>query len=273
MSFGGTGEPTINELLSGTYDPGTGVVSPKGTYQITAGEEDGAQIGNIAFSKFEQATFSTVCYGVGSMIDTPLGPRPVEVLRPGDLVDTLDAGPLPVKWVRSAPQPLENELEDNRPVLIKAGALGNGLPAQDLIVSSQHRILVGGRDQLDGTFPKECFAPAKALTNLTNVRFMRGKSEVTWVHFALEAHHVVRANGLYAESLFLGKMVVQGLGLSERRDVEKIFGRAPIDGTALNGPPARPFLTVREVKRHINATKKPAPINRRCGSMKKAAVA
>ena len=34
IPFGGVGQPTINELLSGSYDPGTGPISPNGSYAI-----------------------------------------------------------------------------------------------------------------------------------------------------------------------------------------------------------------------------------------------
>ena len=256
IAFGGAGEPTINQLLSRTYDPGTGVIKPNGTYEITSGEEDGAQVGGISFSNFEQANFSVVCYGLGSLVDTPDGPRPIEALRPGDLVETIDAGPQPVKWLRSADHSLDNEPEDNRPVLIQAGALGPGKPASDLIVSPQHRILVGQCGQLDAAFSQQCMVPAKALTDLPRVRFMRGKRAVTWVHFALAKHHITRVNGTLSESLLLGPMVMNGLSAPERSELERVFKGVPIDGAALNGPPVRPLLGVGEAKRALRAARK-----------------
>ena len=250
IAFGGPGEPTINQLLSGTYDPGTGVIQPKGTYEITSGEEDGAQVGTISFSNFEEATFSVVCYAPGTLIDTPSGPKEVQNLRPGDEVVTLDAGPQSVRWVRQADQALDGVEPEKRPVLIRAGALGQG-PDHDLVVSPQHRILVGGRGQLEAAFPWECFAPAKSLVGLPGVRHLNDRQEITWVHFALDRHHVVHANGLLSESLLLGPMVIAGLTLEERRRVLEIFGPAPRDGSALNGPPARECLSVRAAARRI----------------------
>ena len=84
------------------------------------------------------------CCAPGTLIDTPDGPRAVETLQPGDRVATLDNGPQEIRWVRSSDQPLEAAEKDAKPVLIAASALGGKLPAQDLIVSPQHRILVGG---------------------------------------------------------------------------------------------------------------------------------
>ena len=103
---------------------------------------------------------SIVCYAEGVLIDTPDGARAVEMLKPGDLVMTLDHGQQIVRWTRSSDHALGEVEEEAKPVQIKAGALGRGHPAQDLIVSPQHRILVGGAGQLDGLFTSEAFAPA-----------------------------------------------------------------------------------------------------------------
>ena len=189
-------------------------------------------------------------YAPGTLIETPDGPRPVEDLMPGDLVDTLDHGPLPVRWTRSGDQPLDGLARDARPVLIREGAFGPGCPARDLIVSPQHRILVGGGGQLDGLFGGECFVPAKALTGLPRIRQMMGKSRITWIHFALARHAVVRAEGCFSESLLLGPMVLAGLSGPQRQALIGIFGTAAA-GEALNGPPARDCLPVGKVRRML----------------------
>lgn len=177
IAFGGAGEPTINQLLSGTCDPGTGVINPKGTYEITSGEEDGAQVGNISFSNFEQASFRVPCCRHGALIDTAHGPRPVQALRPGDLVRTLDAGAPPIKWARRANHPLEDEALENHPVLIQAHALGPGRPMRDLVVSPQHLILVGRCGQLDGLFQNQSLIPAKVFTALPGCVLCRANAQ------------------------------------------------------------------------------------------------
>ena len=195
-----------------------------------------------------------VCYAPGTLIDTPEGYRPVETLQPDDLVMTRDHGPQPVRWSRSSDHPLDSAKDDARPVLIKAGALGNGLPAENLIVSPQHRILVGGDGQLDTIFSAETLVPAKSLTDLPGVRYMMGKKQITWVHFACDRHEIVRANGCWAESLLLGPMVLQGLPANQRKTIRELFrsDTATVDtSVALNGPPARPCLAVGEAKRMI----------------------
>ena len=192
-----------------------------------------------------------VCYAPETLIDTPAGPLRIDGLRAGDLVDTLDGGPCPVRWVRSHAQRLDGADDAQRPVLIQRGALGPGLPRADLIVSPQHRVLVGGAGQLEHLFASQALVPAKALTSLAGVRHMRGKQRMTWVHFALDRHHIVRANGLCAETLFLGPMVLRGMSMKSRAAFTLYFGTALPDGAALNAPPARALWTVAATRRHL----------------------
>jgi len=83
---------------------------------------------------------------------------------------------------------------------------------------------------------------------------MMGKSRITWIHFALAGHQVVRANGCYSESLLLGPMVLNGMTALQRRALRDIYG-APRGGTkaALNGPAARDCLNVGQVRRILRA--------------------
>src|SRR5690606_8831731 len=75
-----------------------------------------------------------------------VGEVAVENLRPGDLVMTRDHGAQVLRWVGRKELSRDDLAMDARlqPVLITAGALGAGLPAQDMRVSRQHRMLVTG---------------------------------------------------------------------------------------------------------------------------------
>ncbi len=192
-----------------------------------------------------------VCYATGAIILTERGDVAVEDLQVGDLVTTLDHGPQPVRWTRSSTHQLEDAEVEAKPVQIKAGALGRGLPTHDLIVSPQHRILVGGVGQLQQVFANEAFAPAKSLTAVPGIRHMKGKAKIKWIHFACDQHEVIRANGCLSESLLLGPMVVNGLHPAEREALTDIFGAAPTPDAALNGPPARDCLTVGAARRQL----------------------
>ncbi|MCF6445638.1 Hint domain-containing protein [Nereida sp. MMG025] len=224
--------------------------------QITAidgGEDNDSHTTQTLGMNTSNIETTTTCYNAGTMIDTPDGPRAVETLRPGDLVLTADHGPQEIRWVRSSDQLLEDVDFDGKPVLIAAGALGKGLPAQDLIVSPQHRILVGGDGQLTRYFDGKAFAPAKALTKLPGIRHMKGKSKITWVHFACDRHEVVTANGCLSESLLLAPMFAYGLTREERRTLTAIFGPVMQPGAAFNGPAAHTCLKVGEVRHQISS--------------------
>lgn len=79
----------------------------------------------------------------GTRIDTPDGPRPVESLRPGDLVLTRDNGVQPVRANRLAKAGDHGERHARRhlPVRIEAGALGFGLPLRDIRVAQGQRLV------------------------------------------------------------------------------------------------------------------------------------
>jgi hypothetical protein len=215
------------------------------------GDGDTSDAGESGNSNFNASqSYSPPCYAPGTLIETPGGARRVETLQPGDLVTTLDHGPAPVRWTRSAAQALDAVRADERPVLVKAGALGPNLPARDLIVSPQHRIFVGGANQLTPIFAAEAFAPAKALTVLPGIRHMMGRREIRWIHFACDRHEVVRANGCWSESLLLGPMAQRGLTERDRWALDAVLPFAA-DPDYLNGLPARPCLTAGEVRRSI----------------------
>jgi len=206
---------------------------------------------NLGASNVQGATI--VCFALGTLIATRSGEVAVETLVVGDLVMTLDHGLQPIRWIRFHDCPLDGVEQSPKPMLFAAGSLGEGVPEQDLIVSPNHRILVGGGGQLAIDFAEEALVAAKALTPLAGVRDMAGKRRITWVHFACDRHEVVTANGCLTESLLLGPMVLACLTAKERGDVEAIFGRKTALLDALNGPLARVCLPVQEVRRALKS--------------------
>lgn len=190
------------------------------------------------------------CLARGTLIDTPDGPRPVETPRPGDLVDTLHDGAVPVLWSFCSTHWLDGPRSEGLPILISAGALGPGHPQSDLVISPHHRVLVGGDMQLHKIFTDRCLVPAKALTGLPGIREMRGKKHITWVHFACNPHHVVTSNGCLTESLLLGPMVTNRLTARQTLHLAQVFGRSGGDGW--NGPLALPAMTVGAARRIID---------------------
>lgn len=143
-----------------------------------------------------------ICFTRGTRIATPHGPRPIEALRPGDRIDTADNGPQPILWIgqRRMSGARLYAMPHLRPVRIRALTLGDGRPQGDLLVSPQHRMLVRGAaaDALFGT--PEVLVRALDLVNDRSVGVDHTVREVTYVHVLLEAHQIVFANGVPAES-------------------------------------------------------------------------
>lgn len=234
----GFGYPVGQEPTNGT------------TFTATIGRDGDPLDSGDGTSSSSEPYANIVCYAEGTLIMTSEGERPVESLKPSDQVMTLDRSePQQIRWTHRDTRALEEASSDATAILINAGALGTNLPVRELIVSPQHRILVGGGGQLQGPFKTEAFAPAKSLTSLPGIRHMKGKQHITWIHFACERHEIVTANGCLSESLLLGPMVFNGLTGRERRTLTAIYGPSPSPTAALNGRPARACLKVGEVRR------------------------
>lgn len=251
ISFGGT--VTANDgAASGSTSTNIGTTTGNRSLQSDNG-------GTSYFVQDTPNAGTIPCFAPGTMIETPNGPRSVESLKPGNQVLTLDHGPRAILWTQSVKQKFTCDGIEDKPILIRAGALGPGRPKQDLVVSPQHRVLVGAFGQLPAAFDQEAFVPAKALTGLRRVRAMRGRETMTWVHFACARHEIVIANGCLTESLLLGPMVLNGLGNEDLGELAGIYGRWK-SGASLNGPPARKCLKVSHVRGEIERNR-PAHCN------------
>lgn len=143
-----------------------------------------------------------ICFVPGTRLLTPDGPRLIETLREGDLVQTKDNGAQPILWQGSRRMTGARlyAMPHLRPIRFRSGALGIGRPDDDLLVSPQHRMLLQGRaaQALFGT--DEVLVAAENLLNDLTVTFDHALREVTYVHVLLEAHNIVFANGLETES-------------------------------------------------------------------------
>ncbi|MCX7933429.1 MAG: Hint domain-containing protein [Rhodovarius sp.] len=167
-----------------------------------------------------------LCFFPGTRLLTPAGEVAVEDLRPGDLVVTADGRSLPIRWIgrRTVHSFFADPLR-SLPVRIAAGALGDGLPRRDLLLSPGHAVALG-----------PFLANAGALVNGSSIRRL-GRRDVPdrfcWYHVELDEHALLLAEGVPAESLDLQ-------GLSERFDNaaerEALLGPRTSCGPALEMP-------------------------------------
>ena len=224
IAFGGPGQPVLSEILSGSYDPGTGPVSPRGAYSITDGDEDG-QIGNISFENFETINFRVIpCFTPGTLIGTARGEIPVEMLREGDRVVTRDNGVQEIRWIGHKTVNVRTlaERPDMQPILIRRGALGNGLPERDMTVSPNHRLLVANDQSALYFDEREVLAAAKHLVNGHSIRQIETRG-TTYVHLMFDHHEVVLSDGTWTESFQPGDYSLKGIGDEQRDEIFDLF--------------------------------------------------
>lgn len=112
-----------------------------------------------------------VCFSSEALIETDRGPVQAGMLRVGDLVRTMDDGLQPIRWIsrRELSAADFERAPQFRPVRIRKNALGAGMPAADLVVSPQHRMLVDSKIAQRMFGCREVLAAAKQLVELDGV--------------------------------------------------------------------------------------------------------
>ncbi|MEM8848859.1 MAG: Hint domain-containing protein [Pseudomonadota bacterium] len=157
------------------------------------------------------------CFTPGTAIDTPVGPVPIERLRPGDLVCTRDDGPQPILWIGSSIVGFARLRAEPRllPVRIAAGALGaHGA----ITVSPQHGLILchGGEERM---------IRAAALARMRGGRARRalGCRQVRYLHLMLSRHQAVRAAGLWSETFYPGRWALAGLVPGARASILRLI--------------------------------------------------
>lgn len=183
-----------------------------------------------------------VCFAAGTLIATPQGPRAVESLAPGDMVDTLDDGPQPLVWTGAQSAEANGR---TAPVLFRAGHYG---AERDLMVSPQHRMLLRG-PQLELMFgSSEMLAPAAALVDGQGV-LRRPGGQIGYHHLMFTRHQLVLANGAPSESFYPGAQALRALSGASLRALLALYpelARQPV--REVYGPPARPCLRMSEAR-------------------------
>lgn len=208
------GVDILGELANGT-----------GPYEIPTNEDidlngDGVispeEEGDGSFSS-ELISLTVLCFVQGTLIETPNGPQAIETLAEGDLVNTLDAGPQPIRWIGGMTLP--GRVAANAPVRVKRGALGN---VRDLWLSQNHRALLRGpaAELLFGE--AEVLVAAKHLCNDDTIRIVPCDTVEYW-HILFDRHQIVFAECCPAESLYPGKQSLESVTPVERDEILTAF--------------------------------------------------
>jgi hypothetical protein len=195
--FGGAGRDTaVFGDVIGNY---SFTVLPDGRVVVTgvagAALEDGSDtIDQIELLRFADGTVAfddLPCFAAGTRILTPKGEVAVEALSVGDVVVLAGGGTAPILWIGTKTVDIARQRWPDlvRPVRIRAGALADGIPARDLLVSPEHALAIDGK-----------LVPAGLLANGRSILPEAGVARVTYYHVELPAHAVLVAEGAPAES-------------------------------------------------------------------------
>lgn len=173
----------------------------------------------------DTGTAPPVCFTTGTLIETATGLMPVEHLRVGMRIRTQDNGFQTLRWAGHR-KIGERELKANpklRPVLIQAGALGDGLPRRDMRLSRQHRILICSQVafRMFGTY--ELLVPAIKLQDIHGISVCETSREVTYFHLLFDQHEVVFAENAPVESLLIAEESIKSLTFQAQAEIEQLF--------------------------------------------------
>jgi len=212
------------------------------TFTVTGGTDIGPDSDSVTINLM-------ICVARGTLIRTRAGQVPVERLRPGDMVWTVDEGHQPLRWIGSRRLDADDLAQSPalRPVRIARHALGRGMPARDLVVSAQHRLLI--RDWRAPVFfgEDEVLAPAKGLADGRTVSVEPGLEGIEYFHLMFDRHQIISTNGAMTESFQPGPTAMQEVDRPARREILSLFPDLATDAGGY-GPAARRALSVAETR-------------------------
>ncbi|MEC7761255.1 MAG: Hint domain-containing protein [Pseudomonadota bacterium] len=215
------------------------------TYAASTEQGDTDVGNNNGELNFDDSYAAVTCFTPGTLIDTPDGARPVEDLAPGDLVVTGDGTARPIRWVgrRDLSDGFMATRPNLRPIRIRAGALGHGMPARDLIVSPQHRVLIRSDIAERMTGSRQVLIAAARLTHMPGINRLNPRYGVTYIHIMFDRHEVVWSNGAATESFYPGPAALGGVEAACRDELFTLFPAlaAPLPGSTV--PPAFPIIS------------------------------
>ena len=265
--YGGGGADTIHANGDDTVDGGAGGIDadvlnlngsglPGGTKNIVITGVDSNGNGNDGYVEYFDSDgilqhtlqFSEIetiipCFTPGTLIKTIRGEVPVEQLRVGDRVLTIDSGFKRLEWIgtkslSALDLSVRSEL---RPIHIAQGALGNGLPERDMMVSPQHRMLINTSDTEFYFGAGEVLIAAKHLTVLDGIN--RSDAEaVDYIHIMCDAHEIVCSDGAWSETFQPNDLTLDGHDGAIRKELSLLFPQLDVEDIKGKYMAARPSL-------------------------------
>ncbi len=213
--------------------------------------------GNIGQGEVDYADIA--CFAAGTRIETVTGMVAVEELCAGDLVVAWDGSALPLRSALQTTVSACDMVQHPKlaPVRISQGALGNGLPRRDLLVSRQHRMLVCSKvaERMFGA--ASVMVAAIRLTELPGIYVDHDVTSVTYFHLVFDTHEVINAEGAPSESFFVDPYYVQGMTPATQAEILQLFPQLMTSDTGMKPacPIPRNGRQKRLIERHMKNNK------------------
>jgi Ca2+-binding RTX toxin-like protein len=189
------------------------------------GTGQGIVVTGVTSDVFTTDSTGVVCFARGTMIETLSGQVAIEDLQAGDMVKTMDRGYRPLSWIGGRKLDIVDLTQHPAlcPIRITAGALGNGLPKKDLLVSPQHRVLVRSEVAKRMFGEHEVLIAANKLLTVDGIDIMVDTTEVEYFHMLFDQHEIVFSNGAATESLFTGPEAMKEVRAEARQEIASLF--------------------------------------------------
>jgi hypothetical protein len=268
-----SGDEGSGIALTDVSSGGDGVISffgsaALGTFSATEGAANGSPtdpiLDHLAFNLgespqwdiFGNPTFAPIssgnavlCVTSDTLLKTAAGATPASKLAIGDFVWTLDHGLQPIRWIGTRSL-TANELARSpkqRPICIQRNALGTNIPANNLTVSPQHRILCRSKvsDRMFDT--PEVLIAANKLPPIDGVDIDDQSNGVDYYHILFDHHEIISADGALIESLLIAE---ESTSLLKQYDVPPNSAQA--DLCKLAKAPARKIVNGKRSKQLIS---------------------
>jgi hypothetical protein len=223
------------------------VVNGNGTITVVSDPSDTKGEANFSYEVMNEKGITDVafvkgvvvpCFVQGALIATTRGPVPVENVRVGDLVQTLDHGFQPVRWHGARAVRSEGAMAAVR---IPAGVFGSHGGAA---VSPQHRLRLSGWRAEHFLGAADALVKARHLVKLGVLRQDTSGAGVVYHHLLFDRHEIILADGLWSESYHPGPMSLHDRRI--RAEIVALFPALAMDEGTGYGPLVRRECTLRE---------------------------
>lgn len=143
----------------------------------------------------------------GCLLSTPNGATAIEDLWPGDMVNTVGHGPLPLLWkgtMMVVPDAPGQDEDMGRLTRLPTDSFGLGRPSPDLLLGPRARILHRAADLTAMIGTDAALVHARSFVDGMNVIEVTPPSPVPVFHLGFARHCMVIANGMEVESYHPG---------------------------------------------------------------------